>query len=386
MEIFSSLEIQKFRFRFNFNTGFKLSQDALDYVNNHEEKYSTFRNYTKDDYWTQFFVNMSSVEAVTFNADVWMPAGAMQLSQGDSGNGAFTTANFDWQNGFDNQKFDESYPFYQPQTITTKAGKEIKLNALLSPKHLKFDGTDRKIVSNGVDFEYTKSCLENGAKDRVGSDPVMHCNWYGTQKPIKKVIKNVDASVFDAKGASNFDEKGIIDASGRVGVVIADGATGPFAGYKNYGVFIRELTEFSRLEDAKAKCGGSCEVTLTLQTQSTWDQEMAGCTSLQTDNHTLGGDQIGHAYLCHFWWAINPLAKKWFKLIEKFNAQTYAWSYDEFYVPDGAAMGKLKDVLQTYQANLKDANGKVTGGLKKNLANKIFGYLARCEFWVKIRW
>ena len=25
-------------------------------------------------------------------------------------------------------------------------------------------------------------------------------------------------------------------------------------------------------------------------------------------------------------------------------------------------------------------------GLKKNLANKIFGYLARCEFWLKLRW
>jgi len=24
--------------------------------------------------------------------------------------------------------------------------------------------------------------------------------------------------------------------------------------------------------------------------------------------------------------------------------------------------------------------------LKKNLANKIFGYLARCEFWLKLRW
>ena len=24
--------------------------------------------------------------------------------------------------------------------------------------------------------------------------------------------------------------------------------------------------------------------------------------------------------------------------------------------------------------------------LKKNLANKIFGYLARCEFWAKLRW
>ena len=135
--------------------------------------------------------------------------------------------------------------------------------------------------------------------------------------------------------------------------MVAEGATGPFAGFRNYGVFINDFTEFGSVQEAKTKCAktkSGCQVTLTLQTQSqTWDQEMAGCTSLQTDNAGLPGVQpwnheIGHAYLCHFWWAVNPVAQKWFKLIETFNAQTYAWAYDEFYVPD-ASMGNLKAIL-----------------------------------------
>ena len=36
---------------------------------------------------------------------------------------------------------------------------------------------------------------------------------------------------------------------------------------------------------------------------------------------------------------------------------------------------------------LKMSPGFVSlAGLKKNLANKIFGYLARCEFWLKSGW
>ena len=46
------------------------------------------------------------------------------------------------------------------------------------------------------------------------------------------------------------------------------------------------------------------------------------------------GKRIGHEYLCHFWWAINPIAKQWFNLIEANNPQTYAWAYDEFFVPN----------------------------------------------------
>ena len=36
--------------------------------------------------------------------------------------------------------------------------------------------------------------------------------------------------------------------------------------------------------------------------------------------------------------------------------------------------------------HLEDHQRFFRSELKKNLANKIFGYLARCEFWLKIRW
>ena len=68
------------------------STGALDFVNQNEKKYQRFRKYTEEDYWTKLWINMSSVEAVSFNADVWMPAGAAQLSAVDSGAGSKKTS------------------------------------------------------------------------------------------------------------------------------------------------------------------------------------------------------------------------------------------------------------------------------------------------------
>ena len=89
---------------------------------------------------------------------------------------------------------------------------------------------------------------------------------------------------------------------------------------------------------------------------------MAACTGLNTDNAPLGPEkwnhELDHSYLCRFWWAVNPIAQKWFNLINTYNSQTYAWAYDEFDVPKGDAMDNLKAILNNPQKFEKIPNSE----------------------------
>ena len=56
--------------------------------------------------------------------------------------------------------------------------------------------------------------------------------------------------------------------------------------------------------------------------------------------------------------------------------------------------GDVASALQYFEQNVKVKPDVIiftslldgVARLKKNLANKIFGYLARCEFWLKLGW
>lgn len=85
------------RVEFNFNAGQVLSESAFDFLNNHESRLQNDLDFRVGDLWTQLNINFSALQGVNFNADLWMPSGNFQLSEGDDAIGAaWTYSNFDW--------------------------------------------------------------------------------------------------------------------------------------------------------------------------------------------------------------------------------------------------------------------------------------------------